>query len=239
MTKNRDLKVHVRKRMEKTGESYATALRHVEAASKQQPEQPAAKTAEPATQEPPTTGLALRAGGLRHSWQATYRTEAPMDGWFVLGMNRDDHEVTVDRTQGHSTSSSALIRSRDSSVTSPTLVTQHFLAHDYHGQRLRLSAWLKCEDVTRSALLWMLLEDNTRLLLFTTATPVTGTTDWTRREIVYDIDTDATLISIGFELGGAGAAWLADVAVDVVGTEVRTTGSRQLPSKPKNLSFDE
>ena len=125
----------------------------------------------------------MRAGGLRHSWQATYRTKAPMDGWFVLGMNRDDHEVAVDRTRGHNTSSSARIRSRDASVTSPTLVTQHFLAHDYHGQRLRLSAWLKCEHVTRSALLWMLLEDNTRLLLFTTATPITGTTDWTRREI--------------------------------------------------------
>ncbi len=244
MTKNRDLKALVRKRMEKTGESYAAALRHVEAA-KDQPEEPSAKTAEPAkapaeAPEPSERGpLAMRAGGLRHSWQATYRTKAPMDGWFVMGMNRDDHEVTVDRTQGHSTSSSALIRSRDSSVTSPTLVTQHFLAREYHGQRVRLSAWLKCENVTRSARLWMLLEDNTRLLLFTTATPVTGTTDWTRSEIVYDIDNEATLISIGFELGGAGAAWLADVAVDVVGKEVPTTGSRQIPSKPKNLSFDE
>jgi hypothetical protein len=229
MTKKRDLKVVVRKRMEKTGESYAAALRHVDAAK--EPPEP---------QEPPEKGpLALRAGGLRHTWQATYRTEAPMDGWFVLGMNRDDHAVTVDRTQGHSTSSSAMIRSRDSSVTSPTLVTQHFLAHEYHGKRVRLSAWLKCENVTRAAVLWMLLEDNTRLLLFTTAPSVTGTTDWTRREIVYDIDNEATLISIGFELGGAGATWLADVAVDVVGTEVRTTGSRQIPSTPKNLSFED
>jgi hypothetical protein len=230
MTKNRDQKVLVRKRMEKTGESYAAALRHVEV--KEPPPEPAAK-------QPPITDLASRAGGLRHSWQATYRTAAAMDGWFVLGMKRDDHAVTVDRTQGHSTSSSALIRARDSSVTSPTLVTQHFLAHEYHGKRVRLSAWLKCEDVTRSARLWMLLEDNTRMLLFTTAPSVTGTTDWTRCEIVYDIDNDVTLISIGFELEGAGAAWLADVAVDVVGTEVRTTGSRSLPSQPKNLSFDE
>jgi hypothetical protein len=228
MTKNRDLKVLVRKRMEKTGESYAAALRHIEAAE-----------AQPAAQAEAQGPLALRAGGLRHSWQVKYRTEAPMDGWFVLGMNRDDHEVTVDRTQGHSTSTSALIRSRDTSVTGPTLVTQHFLAHEYHGKRLRLSAWLKCENVTQGAVLWMLLEDNTRLLLFTTAPSITGTTEWTRREIVYDIDDEATLISIGFELGGAGAAWLADVAVEVVGNEVRTTGSRQLPSKPKNLSFDE
>ena len=236
MTKNRDMKVLVRKRMEKTGESYAAALRHVEAA-KDPPEEPSAAPATAEAREPQE--LASRAGGLRHSWQATYRTAAPMDGWFVLGMNRDDHEVTVDRTQGHRTSSSALIRSRDSSVTSATLVTQHFLADEYHGQRLRLSAWLKCETVTRSARLWMLLEDNTRLLLFTTAMPVTGTTDWTRSEIVYDIDDEATLISIGFELEGAGAAWLADVAVDVVGKEVRTTGSRQIPSKPRNLTFDE
>jgi hypothetical protein len=228
MTKHRDLKALVRTRMEKTGESYAAALRHVEAAG------------EPPKAPPEARGpLAMRAGGLRHSWQATYRTKAPMDGWFVLGMNRDDHEVAVDRTQGHSASSSARIRSRDGSVTSPTLVTQHFLAHDYHGKRLRLSAWLKCEHVTRSALLWMLLEDNTRLLLFTTATPITGTTDWTRREIVYDIDNEATLISIGFELAGAGAAWLADVAVEVVGTDVPTTGSRDIPSKPQNLSFGE
>jgi hypothetical protein len=220
MTKKRDLKVVVRKRMEKTGESYAAARRHVDDA--------AAKPQE----------LASRAGGLRHSWQATYRTKAPMDGWFVLGMKRDDHDVAVDRTQGHDTSTSAVIRSRDASITSPTLVTQHFLAHDYHGQRVRLSAWLKCEAVTRSAHMWMLLEDNTRLLLFTTAPSITGTTDWTRREIVYDIDDDTTLISIGFELAGAGAAWLADVAVDVVGSDVPTTGSRRLPSRPTNLSFD-
>jgi hypothetical protein len=223
MTKNRDLKVHVRKRMEKTGEKYAAARRNVE--------EPAA-TPEPAE-------LASRAGGLRHSWQATFRVKAPMDGWFVLGMKHDDHEVEVDRTQGHTTSSSALIRSRDRSVTSATMITQHFLAHDYHGQRLRLSGWLKCEAVTRSARMWMLLEDNERLLLFTTAMPITGTTDWTRREIVYDIDTDATLISIGYELEGPGAAWLAEVAVDVVGSDVPTTGSRRLPSKPKNLRFDE
>jgi hypothetical protein len=238
MTKHRDLKALVRERMEKTGESYATALRHIEAAK------PAEPTKEPPkqptnTQEPPRTSLASRAGGLRHSGQARFRKAAPMDGWFVLGMNRDDHEVTVDRTQGHSTSSSALIRSRDSTVTSPTLMTQHVLAHDYHGKRLRLSAWLKCENVTRSARLWMLLEDNTRILLFTTATPITGTTDWTRCEIVYDIDNDTTLISFGFELEGAGAAWFADVAVDVVGKEVRTTESRQIPSAPRNLSFDD
>ena len=224
MTKNRDLKALVRKRMEKTGESYAAALRHVETAK-----------AEPA----PKTELASRAGGLSHKYQASFRINAPMDGWFILGMVRDDHAVSVDRTQGHNSSSSALMRSRDRDVASATILTQHFLAHEYHGKRLRLSAWLKCEDVSKSARLWMLLEDNTRMLLFSTATPITGTTDWTRCEIVYDIDTEATLISIGFELEGPGAAWLADVAVDVVGTDVRTTASRHIPSKPRNLGFEE
>ena len=81
MTKNRDLKALVRKRMEKTGESYAAALRHVEAA-KDQPEEPSAKTAEPAkapaeAPEPSERGpLAMRAGGLRKCfgrWGATGR----------------------------------------------------------------------------------------------------------------------------------------------------------------------
>src|SRR5262249_46165992 len=151
MTKNRDLKVHVRKRMEKTGESYAAARRNL------QPEPPQPPPPEPP--QPPPTSLAARAGGLRHSFQANFRVKAPMDGWFVLGMNRDHHEVAVDRAVGHDTSTSARIRARDASVASPTLLTQHFLAHDYHGKRLRLSAWLRCEDVTRSARLWMLLED--------------------------------------------------------------------------------
>ena len=235
MTKNRDLKVLVRKRMEKTGESYAAARRNIEGPP---PEPPPPEPPKDPGKEILKIELASRAGGLRHSWQANFRIKAPMDGWFVLGMDPTDHEVAVDCTHGHDTSTSARIRSRDATVTSPTLVTQHFLAHDYHGKRLRLSAWLKCEDATRSARLWMLLEDNTRLLLYTTAKPITGTTDWTRRDIVYDIDSEATLISIGYELEGAGTAWMADVAVEVVGTDVPTTGSRRLPSQPTNLGFD-
>jgi hypothetical protein len=212
MTKKRDLKVLVRKRMEKTGESYAAARRHIEDKS----------------------------ATLQETGRATYMTKAPIEGWFVMGSNPDEYEIAIDNTQGHDTPSSALIRSRrDSAIHSSTMLRQHFLAHDYRGQRVRFSAWIKCEAVTGLARLWMRLDENTRLLLFHYASPVTGTCEWTRRELVFDIAEETTLISIGFQLDGAGAAWLADVAFDVVDRDVPATHSRQLPSRPRNLSFSE
>lgn len=216
MTKSRDLKALIRKRMEKTGESYTAARRHVEDASS------TAATDETASANGPPSFVDEIKG-----WRRVSEKGMP-----------EDYEICVDRTQGHRGSSSALIRSRrDTAVGSATKLMQHFLAHEYRGCRLRLSAWIKSEGLTGSCRLWMEIDENTRRIVVATSEPVTGTAEWTRRDVVLDVDQDATLILFAVLLHGAGAAWVADIALDKVGNDVATTAGRELPVQPRNLNF--
>jgi len=86
----------------------------------------------------------------------------------------------------------------------------------------------------------MEIDENTRRLIVATSEPVTATAEWTRREVVLDVDQEATLILIGILLNGAGAAWVADIEIEKVGKDVATTTlGPDLPSQPRNLNFVE
>jgi erythromycin esterase len=53
--------------------------------------------------------------------------------------------------------------------------------------------------------------------------PITGTSDWTRYDIVLDVPTDATAIAFGIRLSGKGQVWLDDVTLTTVSPDVPTT----------------
>jgi hypothetical protein len=172
-----------------------------------------------------------------HATEAPAASGAPIKGWFAAGAAAEDYEVGID-PQGYQHASSARIRSREGRpAASWTTLMQHFLADAYREKRLRLSGWLRSEGVTGSCLLWMRHDENVNLLLYATSSPLSGSSPWTRREVVLDVDPEATLISIGLKLVGPGTAWLSDVSVDTVGRDVPVTASRDIPAAPTNLSF--
>jgi AraC family transcriptional regulator len=226
MTKSRDLKLLIRERMQKTGQSYTTARRHVETMSSgaQENGPPPAATDQQVEENGPPPLVRDEIKG----WRRVSEKGMP-----------EDYEVKVDHTQGHRSSSSALIRSRrDTAVDSSTKLMQWFLAHEYRGCRVRLSAWIKSEGLTGSCRLWMEIDENTRLLIVATSEPVTGAAEWTRREVVLEVDQEATLVLIAILLDGAGAAWVADIAIETVGKDVPTTTlGRDLPVQPRNLNL--
>ena len=132
------------------------------------------------------------------------------------------------------------MRARGEQPGGSVTLMQHFLAEDYRRRRLRLSGWIKTEGTTGACNLWMRIDENTRLLIFTTSPKATrGTCDWTQQQVVLDVDEEATMISIGLVMDGAGAAWLAGLALDIVGTDVPLTASRNIPRQPTNLDFNE
>jgi hypothetical protein len=70
--------------------------------------------------------------------------------------------------------------------------------------------------------------------------PIKGTSGWTRHEIVLDVAPEATFVSFGILLNGAGQAWIDDLSVDVVAKDVPLTGhALGAPhKKPVNLDFE-
>jgi hypothetical protein len=118
---------------------------------------------------------------------------------------------------------------------------QRFNADAYRGQRLRLSALVRSEGVERWAGLWMRVDGSgRRTLAFDNmqSRGITGTTDWTRYNVVLDVaERESTLIAFGVLLSGAGQISIADVRIESVGPEVPTTGGLRLRDHPINLDF--
>lgn len=76
---------------------------------------------------------------------------------------------------------------------------------------------------------------------------VTGTSDWTKYEIVLDVPDSASKIGFGAILSGEGKLWLDAVAFDVVGNDVSSTDcpcsqrhrEPAEPLLPSNLNFEQ
>lgn len=99
-------------------------------------------------------------------------------------------------------------------------------ADAYRAQRLRLSAYIKTEDVAGWAGLWMRVDGPDReILAFDNMQnrTIRGTTDWKRYEIILDVPEEAEGIALGTILGGDGKVWTGSLSLDAVGTDVPVT----------------
>lgn len=189
-----------------------------------------------------TVSVVVFAGGVS-------RAEPP-EGWFGGGDGYDRGRDAAVKRGGES--SGSLFSTGDEAKAFGTLL-QSFKADKFKGKRLKLSAYVKSEDVERWSGLWMRIDgkDKTSLAFDNMmGRPIKGTTDWKKYEIVLDLPDDSAEIYFGLLLAGKGKVWIDDVTFEIVGKDVATTGleiqsaDRQnplapdLPDEPKNLDFE-
>jgi len=95
------------------------------------------------------------------------------------------------------------------------------------GKRIRVSGWIKTNNVRECAGLQMLAYNAGGELLVTDemicTRPIHGTTDWRKYEMVQDIPPDASKIVLGAALFCSGEIWTDDFQVEVVGRDVPLT----------------
>jgi hypothetical protein len=166
-------------------------------------------------------------------------------GWFRAGTAPQDYDMGIDREVSHGGRSSGFIQSKPVEHKGFGTLMQAIKADNYLGKRLRLSAYLKTEDVATWAGLWMRVDGPTGAsLAFDNMQdrPVRGTADWTRYEIVLDIPESGVNIAFGFLLAGNGVVWADDFKLESVGQDVPVTDMRkkmrELPLEPLNLDFE-
>ena len=118
-------------------------------------------------------------------------------------------------------------------------LSQFVHARDWHGKRVRFSAWARAERIQGWAGLWMRVDSETQdVLAFDNmqSRPIQGTRGWRRYDVVLDVPEDASLIVFGALLDDAGKLWFDDVSFEPVSTDVPTTDV--LGSTPRNLDFE-
>jgi len=173
-------------------------------------------------------------------------------GWELAGNDPSSYSIAKDRAVTRAGSPSGRLMSTRESRGFGTMM-QCIDPADYAGKRVRFSGYIKAEEVTSWAGLWMRVDGPTPpnpdapVALPKTIPlgfdnmqdrPIRGTRDWTRYDVVLDVARDATNICLGILLDGEGKVWLNGVTFEVVGTDISTTGRQHRRSrKPENMGF--
>ena len=148
-------------------------------------------------------------------------------GWSAGGSG---YEVVVDPEVAHSGDRSLRLTSlpeqdRSTGQGEPRgrrfgVATTSVSVDPARGKRLRLSGYLKTDGVRGDGVgLWMRVDGPDRSMLAfdnMEGRRVTGTTDWTRYQIVLPVDESAVSVYLGALLPGEGTAWVDSLSLEVL-----------------------
>jgi|GEM_PF-7044658 len=195
------------------------------------------------TAPPPSSSSTNKAPGA----SAAPITQTVPAGWFVNGSHPRSYVVGLDATEIHVAPVSSYIKSIEPDIPGFGGMMQSFDAKDYHGKRVRFSAWIKTTAVSKSANIWMRVDGPRGVLRFDNIDnrAPKGTKDWQQYTAVLDVSEEAQTINIGFFVSGTGQAWFNDAKFDVVDESIQETDMpiahsrpKQKPTTPQNLSFE-
>jgi len=97
----------------------------------------------------------------------------------------------------------------------------------YLGKRIRLSVYIKSENVETKAGMWLRIDgkDENKPLGFDNMNNrrIKGTSDWTKYEIVLDVPDSSIGIGYGVLIHGNGEIWFSGLKIETVGTDIPTT----------------
>ncbi|OUL59325.1 hypothetical protein [Pseudoalteromonas ulvae] len=150
--------------------------------------------------------------------------------WYFKNVYAKEYESGFDVETKYQGNASAYIASKTAVIDKNSfgLLMQSFDPIEYRGQRVKIAAFIKTEQVTTKAALW----GRADTLLLPTASfdnmsdrPIIGTTEWQPYAVVIDVPEDANNLSFGFYLVGTGKAWFDDVSISVVDQTTPLTGT--------------
>ena len=116
----------------------------------------------------------------------------------------------------------------------------------YNNKRIRISAYIKAENVEGWSGLWLRIDGpNGQMLGFDNMQDraISGTLDWKEYEVVLDVGEEALGIGYGLILSGKGSVWMDCFKLEEVDESVKITGSAETPgsypTEPVNLNFED
>ena len=146
--------------------------------------------------------------------------------WLLTGSKPRDYDYGSDTHALTPNSASGSLKSRTVQARGFATLMQAFKGSEYLGKRLRLSAYVKTQEVEKWAGLWMRVDGSwKRMLSFDNMhrRPIRGTNDWQKYEVVLNVPQESVGIFFGILLAGKGHVWLSNVQFETVSERVLTT----------------
>ncbi|MEX8546026.1 MAG: hypothetical protein V5804_00365 [Mucilaginibacter sp.] len=170
-----------------------------------------------------------------------FKGKVDVKGWFLAGNSPASYEIGVENNAERG-GKVAYLKSIKQSTGFGTIM-QVFVPKDYLGKRVKLTGFIKSNNVTDWAGMWFRVDgDKGKVIGFDNmqSRPVKGTTAWRKYETVLDVPNNSLNISYGVLLAGEGNVWLDDLTFTIVGKSVPVTvlGTKPEPTKPTNNNFE-
>ena len=180
------------------------------------------------------------------------------DGWHHDGFKPENYIMGIEKSNVQEDKYTATIKSiniKKNKVAFGTL-SQACYADKYLGKRIRMSGYIKSENVTRWAGFWLRVSVDSVEVSFDNMYDVKknrsikGTTNWTKYDIVLDVPLNATELDFGAWLGESGQIWFKNLTFEIVDNSIETTGYTKisniqnpkkrtgLKAEPYNLNFE-
>ena len=172
-------------------------------------------------------------------------SEAPMlnlpAGWIRSGSRPDRYRMGVDVQNA----GIALIESiGDVEQGAFGTLMQSITAERFLGQKVRVRASLRTQDVAGSAVIWFRVDgERGRVLRFDNLQQrqadgaLSGGNDWTARSIVLDVPSEALSLHYGFFLKGTGRVWARDFSIEAAEPDAEAAPWPPYLDGPTNLDF--
>ncbi|MCK1996928.1 AraC family transcriptional regulator [Psychrobacillus psychrodurans] len=167
-------------------------------------------------------------------------------GWVLSGSNPEGYEMRTDSHVFHSGTKSGYLASRLPIAEGQFgTMMQSFSAKQWQGKRIKLSCFIKTEEVIKCGA-WCRIDNHVGdMLQFDNMDnrAIHGTTDWNYYAIVLDVPEESASIHFGILLIGSGKVWTDSFKFEGVSLDIPSTNmlsaEEDLPLEPENLGFDE
>lgn len=150
-------------------------------------------------------------------------------GWNLSGPQHQSYLTRLDSDNPFQGKPSHLLASAEKVQAGFGMLMQMFKGAACHGKRVRLSAWVKSENVRNRAGLWMNVLGKLNGQAESTAfdnmenRPIKGTSDWRKVDVVLDVASETQSISLGLLLKGEGKVWMAEPTLEIVDQSIPAT----------------
>lgn len=168
-------------------------------------------------------------------------------GWFKAGNMPGSYKIGLDNSVFINGHKSLVIESAEKNIDGFSTIMQTCNARNYLGKRIKMTGYIKSENVADWAGMWLRVDSRTEneSLSFDNMQdrPIKGNADWTKCEIILDVPAASSTLNFGALISGAGKIWFDNVSFEVVSTLTRDIPKEPMnisvPDKPENLDFED
>ena len=168
-------------------------------------------------------------------------------GWFKAGSVPGSYKTGLDSITFKNGKKSVFIESLENNIEGFGTLMQTCKAKNYLGTRIKMTGYIKSENVTDWAGMWLRVDSKTdhESLSFDNMQDraIKGTSDWTKCEIILDVPEESGTLNFGVLMAGTGKVWFDNISFEILDNATpkvsKDSDTITVPEKPENLDFEE